>query len=133
MIKIGIIGSGSWATALAKLTLNNTNHINWYVRKQEDCDYFKEYKNNPRYLSSIEFNTDNITFYNSIVDCIRNSNLIILAIPSAFLHESFKEINEENVLYNMSLDFSNNSKYMENLKLVEVKPKNYYKKVNFNK
>ena len=90
MIKIGIIGSGSWATALAKLTLNNTNHINWYVRKHEDCDYFKEYKNNPRYLSSIEFNTDNITFYNSIVDCIRNSNLIILAIPSAFLHESFK-------------------------------------------
>ena len=97
MIKIGIIGSGSWATALAKLTLNNTNHINWYVRKQEDCDYFKEYKNNPRYLSSIEFNTDNITFYNSIVDCIRNSNLIILAIPSAFLHESFKEITEDDL------------------------------------
>jgi len=97
MIKIGIIGSGSWATALAKLTLNNTNHINWYVRKQEDCDYFKEYKNNPRYLSSIEFNTDKITFYNSIVDCIRNSNLIILAIPSAFLHESFKEITEDDL------------------------------------
>ena len=97
MIKIGIIGSGSWATALAKLTLNNTNHINWYVRKQEDCDYFKEYKNNPRYLSSIEFNTDNITFYNSLADCIRNSNLIILAIPSAFLHESFKEITEDDL------------------------------------
>lgn len=91
MIKIGIIGSGSWATALAKLTLNNTNHINWYVRKQEDCDYFKEYKNNPRYLSSIEFNTDNITFYNSIVDCIRNSNLIILAIPLLFYMNRLKK------------------------------------------
>jgi hypothetical protein len=49
------------------------------------------------------------------------------------LYTSFKENNEENVIYNMSLDFSNNSKYMENLKLLEVKPKNYYKKTNFNK
>ncbi len=97
MIKIAIIGSGSWATALAKLTLNSTNHINWYIRKQEDCDYFKEYKNNPRYLRSIEFNTDSITFFNSITDCISNSNLIILAIPSAFLNDSFKEITNDDL------------------------------------
>jgi len=49
------------------------------------------------------------------------------------IYKSFKENKHENVIHNMSLDFSNNSKYMENLKLVEVKPKNYYKKTNFNK
>lgn len=87
--RVAIIGSGSWATALAKLFLNNTDHLNWYIRKKEDVDYFKEYKTNAHYLSSVEFNTDKITFYTSVADCIKNSDYLILAIPSAFLHDSF--------------------------------------------
>ena len=92
---IAIIGSGSWATALAKLFLNNTKHINWFIRKQEDVDYIKTYKNNPRYLGSIEFNTDNISFYTSLADCVKNSDCLILAIPSAFLHDSFSGLDQQ--------------------------------------
>lgn len=92
--RIAIIGSGSWATALAKLFLNNTTNINWFIRKQEDITFFKEYKNNPKYLSSVEFETDKINFYTSISDCIHNSDYLVLAIPSAFLHDSFSEITE---------------------------------------
>ncbi len=92
---IAIIGSGSWATALAKLFLNNTKHINWFIRKQEDVDYIKTYKNNPRYLGSIEFNTDNISFYTSLADCVKNSDCVILAIPSAFLHDSFSGLDQQ--------------------------------------
>lgn len=86
--RIAIIGSGSWATALAKLLLNNTTKINWFIRKQEDIDLFKEYKNNPKYLSSVDFDITKISFFDSITDCIQNSDYIILAIPSAFLHTS---------------------------------------------
>lgn len=92
---IAIIGSGSWATALAKLFLNNTKHINWFIRKQENVDYIKTYKNNPRYLGSIEFNTDNISFYTSLADCVKNSDCLILAIPSAFLHDSFSGLDQQ--------------------------------------
>lgn len=87
--RIAIIGSGSWATALAKLLLNNTQKINWFIRKQEDIDLFKEYKNNPKYLSSVDFDITKISFFDSITDCVQNSDYIILAIPSAFLHTSF--------------------------------------------
>ena len=87
--RIAIIGSGSWATALAKLLLTNTTKINWFIRKQEDIDLFKEYKNNPKYLSSVDFDITKISFFDSITDCIQNSDYIILAIPSAFLHTSF--------------------------------------------
>lgn len=92
--RIAIVGSGSWATALAKLFLNNTTNINWFIRKKEDIAYFKEYKNNQRYLSSVEFETEKITFFDSMNDCIKNSDYLILAIPSAFLHDSFSEIKE---------------------------------------
>lgn len=93
--RIAIIGSGSWATALAKLFLNNCPAINWYQRKQEDVDYFNEYKTNPRYLSSVEFETDKISFYTSLAECIQNSDYLVLAIPSAFLHTTFKDLHVE--------------------------------------
>ncbi len=94
-IRIAIIGSGSWATALAKLFLNNTQHINWFIRKKEDADYIKEYRNNARYLSSVEFDTDKISFYSSLADCIRDSDYLVLAIPSAFLNDSFNGLNSD--------------------------------------
>lgn len=88
-IKIGVIGSGSWATALAKLLLNNCESINWFIRNQADIDYFKEYTNNPKYLTSVDFDVKKINFYNSIKECVAASDFLILAIPSAFLHDSF--------------------------------------------
>lgn len=90
--RIAMIGSGSWATALAKLFLNNTASINWYIRKEDDISFFNQYKTNPRYLSSVEFETEKISFYNSLSDCIKNSDYLILAIPSAFLHDAFAGI-----------------------------------------
>ncbi len=95
--RIAIIGSGSWATALAKLLLNNTSKINWFIRKREDIDLFKEHRNNPKYLSSVEFDISKINFFDSISDCIKNSDFIILAIPSAFLNTSFADLKEKDL------------------------------------
>ncbi len=90
--RVAIVGSGSWATALAKLLLNNLGQINWFIRKQEDILFFKQYGNNPRYLSSVEFDTGKINFYDSLSDCIAESDVLVLAIPSAFLHDAFSEV-----------------------------------------
>jgi glycerol-3-phosphate dehydrogenase (NAD(P)+) len=96
--RIGIIGGGSWATALAKLFLNNNKSINWFIRKEEDVQYFKSFHTNPKYLSSVEFDTNCIHFYTSLQDCICDSDYIVLAVPSAFLNESFKSL-EPNILH----------------------------------
>ena len=93
--KIGLIGGGSWATALAKLLLNNCENINWYIRKQEDIDYFKKFTNNPRYLTSVDFDVSKINFTNSVGDCIQNSDYIILAVPSAFLQNALSPIKND--------------------------------------
>ncbi len=91
-IRIAIIGSGSWATALAKLFLNNCASINWFIRNQADINYFTEFSNNPKYLSSVDFDIKKIKFYNSIKDCFLNSDIIVLAVPSAFLDDTFKNL-----------------------------------------
>ncbi|MGL4805147.1 MAG: NAD(P)H-dependent glycerol-3-phosphate dehydrogenase, partial [Bacteroidales bacterium] len=33
--RVAILGGGSWATAIAKLILNNTDKINWYMRRKD--------------------------------------------------------------------------------------------------
>lgn len=83
--RVGIIGSGSWATAIAKMLLENVAEINWFFRKDETIEWFKKLKSNPRYLQSIEFDTRRIHFYDDIQKLISNSEILILAVPSAFL------------------------------------------------
>lgn len=96
-VTIGIVGSGSWATALAKLFLNNCNSINWFIRSGNDIELFKQYGNNPKYLSSVDFDTAKINFTSSVKECIQNSDIIILAVPSAFLNTTLKEVNKEDL------------------------------------
>ena len=83
--KVAVIGSGSWATAIAKMLLENVSEINWFFRKTETIERFKELNSNPRYLQSVEFEISRIHFYNDINDIIRDSDILVLAIPSAFL------------------------------------------------
>lgn len=83
--RVAVIGGGSWATALAHVVLQNANHINWYIYEQELIDHLKEYHHNPQYLSSLEFNTAQITFYNNIVQVIKDSDIILMVVPSAYI------------------------------------------------
>jgi len=83
--RVGIIGSGSWATAIAKMLLENVAEINWFFRKVETIEQFKKLKSNPRYLQSVEFDPVKIHFYNDIKKIISNSEILVLAVPSAFL------------------------------------------------
>lgn len=101
---IGIVGSGSWATALAKLLLNNCPSVNWFIRNREDIEYFKEYTNNPKYLTSVDFDVSKISFTDSVKDCISASDIIILAVPSAFVNETLKDLSEKD--FNNKLIFS---------------------------
>ena len=84
-LRAGIIGSGSWATAIAKMLLHNVPTLNWHVRDQKNINLFIKTKHNPNYLSAVEFDVNRITFSTDINETIRNSDVIIFAAPSAFL------------------------------------------------
>ena len=91
--RVGIIGSGSWATALAKILLNNVETINWYFRNSGSIELFKQFRHNPGYLRGVEFDISRINFYNDINEIVENSDLLVLGIPSAFLEESLAPLN----------------------------------------
>ncbi|WP_409149708.1 NAD(P)H-dependent glycerol-3-phosphate dehydrogenase [Sphingobacterium sp. BS-2] len=97
MAKIGVIGSGSWATAMIKMLTDNqqTKHINWWVRKQEDIDYIEQYHHNPSYLSAVEVKLDHISLFSEPKDVFQNSDIIILNTPAAYLEEALKDLQPE--------------------------------------
>lgn len=90
--RVAILGSGSWATALAKIVMQNQQTISWYIRKQEVIDEFKETGVNPGYLSTAAFDTDRINFSTDINEVIAQSDILILAIPSPYVKLSLKKI-----------------------------------------
>lgn len=83
--KIGIIGSGSWATALAKILTDNGHHINWWIRNNETINHLLLRKHNPHYLSSVYFDTSLLTLNNDIREVVADSDVLVIGSPSAFI------------------------------------------------
>jgi glycerol-3-phosphate dehydrogenase (NAD(P)+) len=86
--RIGIIGSGSWATAIAKIVTDNEQPINWWVRQAANIDYFKKRHHNPHYLRNTYFDVSKINFYADLKALVANSDLLIIAVPSIHIEAS---------------------------------------------
>lgn len=90
--KIALLGGGSWATAILKILNLNQFKVNWFMRNQDNINYIEKYNHNRNYLSSVKFDPDFITLYSNINKAIEDSQILIFAIPSAFLHDALGEL-----------------------------------------
>jgi len=89
--KVAVIGSGSWATAIVKILLNNLEKVNWWIREPEIISHLKKFNHNPQYLSSVQFDTGRIEISENINATIENSQIIILCLPAVFLHDTMRK------------------------------------------
>jgi glycerol-3-phosphate dehydrogenase (NAD(P)+) len=91
-MQIGIIGSGSWATAIAKIITDNGHAINWWVRQSENITYFKKRHHNPHYLRNAFFDTTKINFSDDVVEVVKQSAIIIMAVPSIHIESVLQAV-----------------------------------------
>jgi glycerol-3-phosphate dehydrogenase (NAD(P)+) len=85
--RIGILGNGSWSSALAKLLTDNQQTIHWWMRNNESRQSLQETGHNPHYLSMVHYNMNKLVLYSNIAQCIAESDIILIGIPSAFAEE----------------------------------------------
>lgn len=90
--RIAILGSGSWATALAKIVMQNVPEIAWYMRRPEKIEEFLQLSKNPSYLSSVSFDTSRIHFTSDINEVVAMSDVLVIAIPSPYVKQSLKKL-----------------------------------------
>ena len=91
-MQFGIIGSGSWGTALAKMLTDNGMHINWCVRGQNTLDHILKRHHNPNYLTSVSFDTNQLSLSIDPASTIHQSDHIVIVTPSAFVTQQFNNI-----------------------------------------
>jgi glycerol-3-phosphate dehydrogenase (NAD(P)+) len=82
---VSVVGSGSWATALAKMLTDNQVMVHWYVRHESIRDHLNRYKHNPHYLQSASFDTRFLTLYLNPEEAINACKTTVLAVPSAYM------------------------------------------------
>jgi glycerol-3-phosphate dehydrogenase (NAD(P)+) len=80
----GVVGSGSWATALVKILTDNGHTVNWWVRNATAVQHILKQGNNPGYLSSVKFDSSKLHLSTEVKDVVAASDKIVMAIPSAY-------------------------------------------------
>ncbi len=88
----GIIGSGSWGTALAKILTDNGQHIYWWNRNEQAIAQFKVRAHNPHYLTSAKFDMNQLSLSADINEVIEKSDVLVIAVPSAYIVDLFSSI-----------------------------------------
>lgn len=106
-LRIGVIGNGSWGTALVKIITDNGHAVNWWMRGLSTIDYIQRRHHNPDYLHSAYFDVSKLNMSNDVQKIVDASDLVVIAVPSAYV---------ENVLEGISTDSLKEKKILSAIK-----------------
>ena len=87
-MRFGVIGSGSWATALVKILTDNGKKVNWWIRNGSVIRHLETRHHNPQYLTSVHFDTALLSMSDSVEKTIAASDCLVMAVPSAYVAET---------------------------------------------
>jgi len=90
--RFAVFGGGSWATAIVKMLCENLEEVGWYMRSQQAIDFIEKHGHNPNYLSSVEFDIDQLKLSNDINKTAAEADYLIFVIPSAFLQSELEKL-----------------------------------------
>ncbi|MBV9962375.1 MAG: NAD(P)-binding domain-containing protein [Parafilimonas sp.] len=94
-MQFGILGGGSWATALAKILTDSGENIYWYVRNENTIIQLNQRRHNPHYLSNAYFDINRLQLSSNLNYVIESCDVIVVAIPSAYVHQTLSALNKD--------------------------------------
>jgi glycerol-3-phosphate dehydrogenase (NAD(P)+) len=72
---------------LAKILTDNGQQVNWWIRNEDTIRHMQQRHHNKHYLTSVYFDTHQLHLSNQLQQVVNNSDVLVLAVPSAFLEE----------------------------------------------
>jgi glycerol-3-phosphate dehydrogenase (NAD(P)+) len=88
----GIVGNGSWATALVKILTDNNNAVRWWVRNSATIPHIQKRRHNPHYLPSAYFDVSLLRLNDNVAQVIEQSDVVVLAVPSAYIEDVLRTL-----------------------------------------
>jgi len=81
-MKISVIGSGGWGTAIALLLCSKGNEVCLWSYKKEESENLRRDRENKEFLPGVPFGDYDITFTDSIEEAASFGEIIVSAVPS---------------------------------------------------
>ncbi|MDA0714068.1 MAG: NAD(P)H-dependent glycerol-3-phosphate dehydrogenase [Bacteroidetes bacterium] len=92
---VGVIGSGSWATALVKILTQNFKELHWWVRDEEQIKAIELLGHNPKYLSGASLDVSRLRMEPDLHKVIERSEILIMVVPSTYIYSVFRDVKQE--------------------------------------
>ena len=93
-LKVAVLGGGSWGTALIKILTENKRNVGWYIKNPVNADFVVKHSHNPNYLSAATLKIKRLKISSDISQVVSEADLLIIAIPSAFLSQELEKLNQ---------------------------------------
>ncbi len=87
MKKVGVIGAGSWGTALAITLSGKGHHVKIWDVNPDHLQELEANRENVRYLPDIKFN-DNLQIAKSVEDAITGADMVLFSAPAQFFRSA---------------------------------------------
>jgi len=85
-MRIGIIGAGSWGTALSRLLATSGNQVCLWVRRADLCRALQEERENHLYLPGVSLPQE-IRFTTDLAEVVAGQDLVLSVVPSHAVRE----------------------------------------------
>lgn len=93
---IGILGSGSWATAVVQILQEQSDEqLCWWVREPEIRSSLAQYGRNFRYLPEVTLDTARLNICRTAQAVVERCDTIYLVVPTAYLHGALQQVDPE--------------------------------------
>ncbi len=92
-VRIGIIGAGSWGTALAWHLSNKGHFVTMWSSLADEIDTLTEHREHIKKLPGVKL-PENVSFTSVISEAINDMKLVIVAVPSPYIRSTAKEMKE---------------------------------------
>lgn len=93
MVRVGVIGAGSWGTALAMLLCNNGHDVTvWSIDKNEIA-MLNETRRHESKLPGVVI-PDGIAFTTDLREAMNEKDILVLAVPSPFIRSTSRMMKE---------------------------------------
>jgi glycerol-3-phosphate dehydrogenase (NAD(P)+) len=96
-MRIGVIGNGSWGTALVKIITDGGQPVNWWIRNSTSIEYIQRRHHNPNYLHSAYFDVSLLHMSDDVQKIVNDSDLLVFAVPSAYAEEVLQSIDNDSL------------------------------------
>lgn len=108
MVNIGVLGAGSWGTALASILSSKGYHVKLWGRSKTVCNNINKFHKNEKYLSDTELPIK-LRASTDLKEVLDGVKVVVLSVPSHTIREIISQIkgfvNQDTIIINTAKGF----------------------------